>query len=108
MPVDTEVRKVVARKSVKKKAVKKKSVGRPRKSEAHKKAVNKKTHAAYDRKPAVRKKRNDRNKARRKLGLKPGDGKEVDHKKPLSKGGSNAKSNLRVTTPTANRRKFNH
>lgn len=32
----------------------------------------------------------------------------VDHVKPLSKGGGNAKSNLRVTTGTANRKKFNH
>jgi 5-methylcytosine-specific restriction endonuclease McrA len=50
-----------------------------------------------------RKDRSERNKARRKMGLKKGDGKEVDHKKPLSKGGSNAKSNLRVTTRKANR-----
>ena len=45
-------------------------------------------------------KRVARNKARRMLmreGLvKKGDGKHVDHKKPLSKGGSNKRSNLRV------------
>ena len=45
-------------------------------------------------------KRVKRNKARRmleRLGLvKKGDGKHVDHKKPLSKGGSNKRSNLRV------------
>jgi 5-methylcytosine-specific restriction endonuclease McrA len=28
--------------------------------------------------------------------VKKGDGKVVDHKKPLSKGGSNSRSNLRV------------
>jgi len=28
--------------------------------------------------------------------VKKGDGKHVDHKKPLSKGGSNKRSNLRV------------
>ena len=44
-----------------------------------------------------------RNAARASKGLKRGDGKEVDHKTPLSKGGSNAKSNLRVTTRHANR-----
>ncbi len=49
--------------------------------------------------------RSNRNKARRKLKLKKGDGKEVDHKRPLSKGGSNSRSNLRVTTRAANRRK---
>lgn len=31
-----------------------------------------------------------------------GDGKEVDHKHPLSKGGSNARSNLRVRLASAN------
>lgn len=50
--------------------------------------------------PQRRKDRAKRNKARRQLereGLvKKGDGKVVDHKKPLSKGGSTARSNLRV------------
>ena len=32
-----------------------------------------------------------------------GDGKDVDHKKALSKGGSNTLKNARVTTPHANR-----
>lgn len=32
-----------------------------------------------------------------------GDGKDVDHKKPLSKGGSNSKSNVRVVSASANR-----
>ena len=30
-------------------------------------------------------------------------GKDVDHKRPLSKGGSNAKSNLRAVAPSTNR-----
>ena len=34
-----------------------------------------------------------------------GDGKEVDHKQPLSRGGGNGKGNLRVTSRSANRRK---
>lgn len=34
------------------------------------------------------------------------DPREVDHKTALSKGGTNAKSNIRVTSTTANRRKF--
>ena len=39
-----------------------------------------------------------------KLGMvKPGDGKDLDHKKPVSKGGSNAKSNFRVESVHANR-----
>jgi hypothetical protein len=44
-----------------------------------------------------------RNAANRKL--KPGPGNEVDHKRPLSKGGSNGKGNLRVVTRAANRKK---
>jgi 5-methylcytosine-specific restriction endonuclease McrA len=36
-----------------------------------------------------------------------GDGKEVDHKKPLSKGGSTSKSNLRVVAKAVNRKKGN-
>lgn len=34
---------------------------------------------------------------------KKGDGKDLDHKKPLSKGGSNSLANARMTTPAANR-----
>ena len=37
--------------------------------------------------------------------LNPGTGKEVDHKKPLSKGGTNSKKNLRVVSRSANRKK---
>jgi 5-methylcytosine-specific restriction endonuclease McrA len=48
-----------------------------------------------------------RHKLRRKavkLGMvKPKDGKDIDHKKPLSKGGANSISNARVTTPSKNR-----
>ena len=50
-----------------------------------------------------RKNRSSRNQARAKL--KPGPGKEVDHKKPLSKGGGNGKKNLRVVSKAVNRRK---
>jgi 5-methylcytosine-specific restriction endonuclease McrA len=48
-----------------------------------------------------------RKRARRKLQakgmVKPNDGKEIDHVKPLSKGGSNGDKNLRVTTVSKNR-----
>lgn len=60
----------------------------------------------YDRDHAdadARKKRAMRNKARRKMGLKVGDGKEVDHKKPIASGGSNGKKNLRVVSRKTNR-----
>jgi 5-methylcytosine-specific restriction endonuclease McrA len=53
--------------------------------------------------PKARKKaRALRNQARRKMGLKVGDPRHVDHKKPLSKGGSNRKSNLRVVSAKTN------
>lgn len=48
---------------------------------------------------------NKRKKARRQA-LKMGmvkKGQDLDHKKPLSKGGSNAPSNWRATSPSANR-----
>ncbi|MHB0965320.1 MAG: HNH endonuclease [Bellilinea sp.] len=39
-----------------------------------------------------------------KLGMvKPNDGKDVDHAKPLSKGGSNTPSNFRAVSPSKNR-----
>ncbi|MFZ7164606.1 HNH endonuclease signature motif containing protein [Avibacterium avium] len=50
-----------------------------------------------------------RNKARRmmanELGTSAIAGKEVDHKKPLSRGGSNARSNLQLMTKKTNRKK---
>lgn len=51
------------------------------------------------------KNRSSRNKARRKAGLKKGDSREVDHKQPLKKGGTNGRSNTRVVSRAANRRK---
>ena len=46
-----------------------------------------------------------RNKARREAGLKVGDSREADHKKPLSEGGSNAKSNVRIVSAKTNANK---
>ena len=62
-----------------------------------------KEYRDYHGKPAQIAARADRNAARASKGLQKGDGKEVDHKKPLSKGGSNANSNLRVTSRHTNR-----
>lgn len=66
-----------------------------------------KEYEQYDGTPAVKKKRAARNKARammEKEGLvHKGDGKDVDHKKPLSKGGTTTKGNLRVKSASANR-----
>jgi hypothetical protein len=67
----------------------------------------KKEYDNYHAKPEQKKKRAARNSARatmEKAGkVKKGDGKDVDHKRPLAKGGSNKKSNLRVTPKSKNR-----
>ena len=66
-----------------------------------------KEYEEYHGKPEQKRNRNSRNKARRKLGLKKGDPREVDHKRPLSRGGSNGRSNLRITSKRTNRVKGN-
>jgi len=70
-----------------------------------KKRDYKKEYREYHSKPSQIKKRAARNAARRTMGLKVGDPREVDHKKPLAKGGSNSKRNLRVVSRTTNRKK---
>lgn len=61
----------------------------------------------YDSKPEVKERRAARNRARYKLmkegKVSKGDGKDVDHKKPLSKGGSTKRSNLKATPAKKNR-----
>ena len=61
----------------------------------------------YHGKPEQIKKRDMRNAARREMekkGLvKKGDGKDVDHKVPIAKGGGNGNSNLRVVPKSVNR-----
>ena len=63
--------------------------------------------AKYNSKPEQIKKRAERNAARREMmkagKVHKGDGKDVDHKRPLAKGGSNSSSNLRVRSKSANR-----
>lgn len=70
-----------------------------------KKRDYKKEYKEYHGKPEQIKNRAKRNAARKEMGLKVGDPREVDHKKPLSKGGGNSKSNLRVVSRTTNRKK---
>jgi len=67
----------------------------------------KKEYAQYHGTPAQRRNRKRRNAARRALDLEVGDPREVDHKKPLSKGGGNGRKNLRVVSRTTNRKKYN-
>jgi len=64
-------------------------------------------YETYQGKPEQIKNRAKRNAARaemvKKGRAKKGDGKDVDHKKPLSKGGSAGGSNLRVVDVHTNR-----
>lgn len=67
----------------------------------------KKLSRGYNSTPEQIKKRSMRNKARAEMEKVYGEaalrGKDVDHKKGLRDGGSNAKSNLRIATVKANR-----
>ena len=67
----------------------------------------KQEYANYDGTEEVKKKRAQRHKARRMLEAKgvvhKGDGKDVDHKKPLSKGGTTVMSNLKAKPASVNR-----
>lgn len=67
----------------------------------------KKEVAKYTSKPEVVKKRTEQNRARNEMmkagKVHKGDGKDVDHRTPLSKGGTNSKSNLRVVPASQNR-----
>jgi hypothetical protein len=62
---------------------------------------------AYNAKPEEVANRVKRNQARAKLEkagkVTKGDGKDVDHKTPLKRGGSNGDNNLSVKSETANR-----
>ena len=73
----------------------------------YKREYSKSGEGKYDASPARKKARAARNKARRQLtreGLvRKGDGKDVDHKKPISKGGATSRSNLRVLSAKDNR-----
>jgi 5-methylcytosine-specific restriction endonuclease McrA len=63
----------------------------------------------YNHTPEQRQKRTDLTKNRREFikegRVAVGDHKDIDHKIPYSRGGSNAKTNLHVMTASANRRK---
>lgn len=74
-------------------------------AKARSKRNYKKEYKKYGASATQRKQRGQRNKARALLGLKVGDPREVDHKVPLSKGGSNKKSNLRAVSRATNRKK---
>lgn len=82
--------------------------GETRSKTAHRTPSQIKRHGrTYQASKTQKKRRAARNKARRQAEadgrVRKGDGKDVDHKKPLSKGGSNKKSNTRVTSKSKNR-----
>lgn len=86
--------------------------GEIRSKTAHRTPGQIKRHGrTYQAKSAQKKKRAARNKLRRQAirdgRVKKGDGKEIDHIRPMSKGGSNTKKNTRVVSRTANRKKGN-
>lgn len=70
-------------------------------------------YLARESSPEGKKKRVERDQARTQA-IKDGrlkgknDPSEVDHKRSLAKGGSNAKSNTQILSRTANRRKYDH
>lgn len=67
----------------------------------------KKMDHGYNHRPEIIKNRSERNQARTIMGKKLGaaaiKGKDIDHKKMVIHGGTNAPSNLRVRSPHANR-----
>ena len=67
----------------------------------------KKEYAKYHSQPEQIKNRSERTTLRRAANAAgvthKGDGKDLDHVKPLSKGGANTMANTRVTTKAANR-----
>ena len=73
----------------------------------NKKRPYKKEYEEYHGTEKQKRNRARRNNARRKMEregvVSKGDGKDVDHKKPLSKGGSNGRSNLSVKAKSSNR-----
>ena len=72
----------------------------------------KKEYKNYHGKPKQRRERAARTKAREELikkgRVKRGDGKDIDHKKPLRSGGSNGLNNLRVRDRSSNRSDNGH
>ncbi len=56
-------------------------------------------------KPQRAKQRAERNRARSEAGLKVGDPRQADHKKPLSEGGARNQKNVRVVSAKENMQK---
>lgn len=72
-----------------------------------KKRDYKKEYKEYHSKPEQKENRAKRNAARAKMEdagkVRKGDGKDVDHKRPIKRGGGNGNANLRVVNKSTNR-----
>lgn len=87
---------------------KKSSSGEKRSPTAHRTPSQIREHGRTYQATTVQKKRRAKRNAARRQAIQDGraskgDGKDVHHVKPLSKGGSNAKSNTRVVSKSTNR-----
>jgi len=67
-----------------------------------------KEYRDYQGKPEQIANRSERNQARREMGLKVGDPREVDHKTSIKNGGTNSPGNLRAVSRRTNRKKGSH
>lgn len=72
---------------------------------AEKERDYKQEYRDYHGRPEQIKERAQRNAARTQMGLKVGDPREVDHKRPISQGGTNSSRNLRAVSQATNRHK---
>jgi 5-methylcytosine-specific restriction endonuclease McrA len=77
----------------------------PKTTKAEQKRLYKKYHSSRKAKTERNMRNQNRRRAKRAGTVRKGDGMEIDHKVPLSKGGSNNKSNLRIVTRKTNRAK---
>ena len=66
---------------------------------------NYKKEAPFHKTKKQKKRRAQTNAARRIVGLRVGDPREVDHKKSLENGGTNNRKNLRIVSRSTNRKK---
>ena len=81
----------------------------PKKTQAQKRATKRAYQKTYQQKPAQKKAKAVRHQARsaavKNGSARKGDGREVDHIKPIRSGGGNNKANIRVVSRATNRKK---
>lgn len=82
-------------------------LGSTRSPTGHRTLAQSRAHdARYKRKASVKEKDREQHRLRYKMEkegkVSKGDGKQIDHKKPRSKGGTDARSNLRIVSKSKN------